>query len=291
VAAGVLCGLLLGLAGVFLMSSLDGRLRHESDVRTYLGLPVLATLPRLTRGFGVPGVDGVPSSPGVEQPYRLLRLRLLPGDLGGRRKGRAVVITSPSGDEGKSTTALRLGASIAGEGHRVIVMEVDLRRPRMWTLAGRPPRKGLIGALEGRFDMRECLVRLQTLGAPRTLQFLLPEDPSDWGTEDPERLLASSGAKALARARELADVVIVDAPPLTSAPDALSFAVHADETLVVARMRQTQTEELHDLLELLASHNRAPAGIALVEGSRRFVQPARGLRTDRANAIPTPAHW
>jgi capsular polysaccharide biosynthesis protein len=131
-AVAIFCGLLLGVAGVFLWSSLDDHVRNEADVQTFQELPVLATLPRQSRGFGLPGADGAVSPAGAEQAYRMLRLRLLPGDVRGRAKGRAVVITSPAGREGKSTTALNLAASLAAEGSRVIVMEVDLHRPRMW---------------------------------------------------------------------------------------------------------------------------------------------------------------
>ena len=270
VAAATFCGLLLGVAGAFLLSSVDGRLRNAADVRSSHGLPVLATLPRQSRGFGLPGADGAGLPAGAEQAYRMLRLRLLPGELRGLRKGRALVITSPDRGEGKSTTALNLAGSIAAEGSRVIVMEVDLRRPRMWELVGEPPRNGLMAAVTGNLDVGECLVRLQAPSAPRRVRFLIPEDGSRWGTDDPERLLAASAANLLARARELADVVLVDAPPLAADPDALPFALHADATLVVARARRTSQDDLSDLLELLASHGRMPTGIALILGSRGF---------------------
>ena len=286
IAVATFCGLLLGVAGVFLWSSLDSRLRNEADVRTFQDLPVLATLPRQSRGFGLPGGDGAGSPTGAEQAYRMLRLRLLPGDLRGRGKGRALVITSPAGREGKSTTVLNLAASIAAEGSRVIVMEVDLHRPRMWELVGEPPRHGLMAALTGTLDVRECLVRLQAPGAPRAVRFLLPEAPSSWGTDDPERLITASAATVLARARELANVVLIDAPPLTSAPDALPFALHADATLVVARMRQTHQADLNDLIELLASHNRRPAGVALIDASRLFSRGGNDSRPAIADRPP-----
>jgi len=278
IAAATLCGLLLGVAGVFLWSSLDGRLRTESDARNFRGLPVLATLPRQSRSFALPGTNGDGWAAETAQTYRMLRLRLFPGDLRGRRKGRALVVTSPAEGEGKSTTVLNLAASIASEGARVIVMEVDLRRPRMWELVGQPPRKGLMATLTGSLDMRECLVRLQAPGAPRGVRFLIPEDSSLWGVDDPDRLLAASGPTVLARARELADVVLVDAPPLAGAPDALPFVLHADATLVVARMRQTHQADLNDLLDFLTSHNRVPAGIALINGSRSAYRSRRRSR-------------
>lgn len=289
IAVATFCGLLLGVGGVFLLSSLDGRLRNEADVRTFRGLPVLATLPRQSRGFALPGADGTGLPAGAEQAYRMLRLRLLPGDLRGRGKGRVLAITSPAGSEGKSTTALNLAASLAAEGARVIVIEVDLRRSRMWELVGVPPPHGLMAALTGNLDLRDCLVRLHAPGAPRAVRFLIPEDPSLWPADDPERLLGASAASVLARARELANVVIVDAPPLASAPEALPFALHADATLVVARMRQTKQADLNDLVELLASHNRLPSGIALIDGSRRFSRGDHGSRPVAADRAPSSA--
>jgi polysaccharide biosynthesis transport protein len=271
VAAGLISGILLGAAGAFAMSGLDSRFRSETQVRSMHDLPILARLPRQSGGVRRVLKNGDGDADERPEAYRALGARLLArATADGTECGRAILVTGPAGSEGTSTTALNLAKSLAVAGHRVILIEADLRRPAMWRIVGQPPRRGLLAALNGS-ELERCLVGLRSPGIPRSLRFLLPEDPQLWNGDATDRMLGHSASSLLARARELAEVVVIDAPPLAITPGALALAQHADAILVVARLGHTRPDEVDELGDILAGRGLSAAGIALV-GAWRGVE-------------------
>jgi succinoglycan biosynthesis transport protein ExoP len=261
IAAGIIAGLILGIGGAFALRVLDPRLRREDQLRSLYGLPVLARIPRDSKGHGDGALAPEMLSPATIEAYRTLRATLAAS----RRQGatsQAVLVTSASPGEGKSTTAINLASSLALAGNRVILIEADLRRPAVGNALGVRPEHGTGDVLLESVDIEDALVSTSAYG--NYLQLLLANYQGGATGWVADRLFLPAAQSLVENAKRLADYVIVDSPPLSEVIDALPLAQQVDEVLVVVRLNKTQLTKLSQLTELLARHAIRPVGFAVV---------------------------
>jgi Mrp family chromosome partitioning ATPase len=169
------------------------------------------------------------------------------------------MITGASPSEGKSTTALNLAASMALAGKRVILIEADLRRPKIGSALGVRATRGIASVLIDGAPLSEALQTTDAYGD--NLRLLLVDRAGEW-MADQFSLPAARGL--VEEAKEMADCVIIDSPPLTEVVDALPLVQMTDDLVIVVRLGRTQTTRLRRLGELLAQYKIKPAGFALV---------------------------
>jgi polysaccharide biosynthesis transport protein len=258
--ASLIVGLLLGVVGAFALELLDPRLRREEQVRRLLRLPVLARVPRES------GRDKTPLrpnrlSPGAIEAYRTLRATMSVSR-GGVSGPRSLLVTGASASEGKTTTAINLAASLALAGHRVILIEADLRRPSIGRALGMEPKHDLMDVILDEAPLEEALEEVEGYGP--NFSVLLARDPGEGGAPFADGLFLPTARTLLERAKEHADFVLVDSPPLTEVIDGLALAEHADELLLVIRLGRSLQKRVIQLGELLAQHGIEPVGIAVV---------------------------
>ena len=275
IAAGVIAGLTLGLAGAFALFAVDPRLRREEQLRESYRIPVLARIPREPKsaqtvkgdrrlGIGPRRKARRPLSPGHLSPatmeaFRTLRAMLDAKQEGSAARSRSVLVTGASPSEGKSTTAMNLAASFALTGRKTILIEADFRRPTIGQALELRNTVGVARVLLGNAQLETALVPVKPFGAQ--LRVLLA-DPS--GEALPELLSLPAASTLLDRAKELADVVVIDSPPLTEVVDALSLARQANDVVLVVRLETTRLPQLDRLGELLLQNDVQPAGFVLV---------------------------
>jgi capsular exopolysaccharide synthesis family protein len=272
--AGLMVGLVLGLGGAFGAQILDPRLRREEQLRRLYRLPVLARIPEQKALEGEVIAPYQLSPAGVEA-YRTLRATLAasrPGErLSARHReqvvlpntGRSVLITGASPAEGKTTTAVNLAASLAMAAKRVILIEADLRRPKVGRALGVSPTRGIASVLIDNVPLSEALVTSEAYG--KNLQLLLVDRGGEWIADQ----FSLPAAQTLVdEAKEMADWVIIDSPPLTAVIDALPLVQMADDVLLVVRLGKTDLNKLTRLGELLAHQGIKPVGFALIGVSR-----------------------
>lgn len=275
IAAGLVAGLTLGLAGAFALFAVDPRLRREEQLRERYRIPVLARIPRETkapqsvkgpRRFGIGPHRKVrqPLNPGNLSPptmeaFRTLRAMIDAKHEGTRTPSRSVLVTGPSPSEGKSTTALNLAASFALAGRKTILIEADFRRPTIGQALDLRASVGVARVLLGNASVESALVSVKPFGDQ--LRVLLA-DPS--GEALPELLSLPAAGSLLDRAEELADVVVIDSPPLTEVVDALPLARQADDVALVVRLDATRLPQLDRLGDLLYQNDITPVGFVLV---------------------------
>jgi capsular exopolysaccharide synthesis family protein len=257
IAGGILAGLVLGLGAAFAYQALDPRLRREEQLRRLYRLPILGRIPREAGHPHSPLSPGRLSGVGIEA-YRTLRGTMAASreDSGG---GHTVLVTGSSPSEGKTTTAVNLAASLAVAGKRVILIEADLRRPAIGATLGVQGSSGVVGVLIENIALEDALV--QAPGGTSELQLLLADYEGGWITE----LFALPSAREMIdRAKQIADYVIIDSPPLTEVIDALPLARMVDDVLIVVRLGKTRLGSVRQLGELLAENGIKPAGFAVV---------------------------
>jgi capsular exopolysaccharide synthesis family protein len=261
IGAGLIAGLVLGIAGAFAAQILDPRLRREEQLRRSYRLPILARIPRESTGRSdVPLGPRKVSAPTAEA-YRTLRTTL---DQGPDGASRAVLVTGTAPSEGKTTTALNLASSMALAGNRVILIEADLRRPSLGAaLEVGQTRGGVVSVLIENSSIEDALTPSPTYG--QNMQLLLADYSGGWIAE----LFSIPAARNLVDdAKRLADFVVIDSPPLTEVVDALPLARRCDDVVLVTRLGRTRLDRLSHLGELLAESNITPAGFVVV-GTKR----------------------
>jgi non-specific protein-tyrosine kinase len=181
------------------------------------------------------------------EAYRTLRTNLQFSSLD--RDVRCVLVTSAVAGEGKTTVVANLGVALAESGQRVLLIDVDLRQPGLHDLFGLARSPGLSEALIA--DQGE-VPRVAT-AVPDL--FLLPagEPPPN-----PAEFVASARlARLLERAREQADYVLVDSPPVTAVSDAAILATLVDGVVLVVSAGRTKRElaqRARDQLEHVGAH-------------------------------------
>jgi len=262
VIAGVLAGLILGIGSAFALQVLDPRLRREEQLRALYGLPILGRIPRESSRRSQRALAPERLSPSTLESYRTLRATLAASRRGMTTGAPAVLVTSPSPSEGKSTTAINLASSLALAGNSVILIEADLRRPSIGEALEVTSDHGTGSVLLGMASFREALVETKAYG--RYLRLLLADKSGAASGFMADQLFLPAAENLVAEAKQLADYVIVDSPPLSEVIDALPLAQQVDEVLVVVRLGRTQLTKLQNLGELLARHDIEPVGFAVV---------------------------
>ena len=251
-------GLLLGVAVALLADFIDRRLKTAEDFERAFGQPVLVSVPRGAVPAG--GDDGLVGA--HAEPYRMLRegLRFLEvsGDL------RCVLVTSPDAGEGKTTVAVNLARALIAGGDDVILIEADLRRPTAARQLGIDRMgAGLSSGLVGPRRLDDLLVNVTANGKLR----VLPTGPAP---PNPADLLRSPRmAEVLAEARDSADIVLVDAPPLLPVSDTrvLLDLPGIDGVLVVGRANTTRRDRARATARVLEQSDKRVLGL-VVTGTR-----------------------
>jgi capsular exopolysaccharide synthesis family protein len=238
----------------------DPRLRREEQLRGLTRLPILARVPRETGGHHAP-LNPDELSPGAIEAYRTLRATLS-ASRGPHAGPRSLLVTGASASEGKTTTAINLATSLAYAGHRVILIEADLRRPAIGRALELEPELDLLDVLLEDATIEEALVETDRHGS--NLQLLLASGARQNRGIVVDGLFLPTAKTLIEDAKRLCDFVIVDSPPLTEVIDGLALAERADEVLVVCRLGRSLIARIVQLGELLARHGIQPVGFALV---------------------------
>jgi capsular exopolysaccharide synthesis family protein len=223
-ALGGIMGLKFGVGLAFILEYMDTTVKSLDDVEKHLGVPVLAVVPKdvgvlhQTSGF----------NPDAEA-YRILRTNIEFN----RREPNANCLTVVSGGagEGKSTTLANLADVCAQGGYNVLLIDGDLRRPRMHTLFGVSNATGLTNFLTSQVTMEDVVIRTQVENLYFLPSGMLPADSA--GILNSQRM-----SELISEAKSRFDLVLIDSPPILGVSDASVLVNEADMTMIVVQHRK-----------------------------------------------------
>jgi capsular exopolysaccharide synthesis family protein len=246
---GVAAGLLLGIVIAFVREALDRSVRDSADVDELAGLTILGTVPHDLPREPLP----VASSPhgARAEAYRQVRTTLISAR---RPRLRTMAVTSASVGEGKTSVATNLAVSLSRAGHRVAVVDADLRRPCVATFFGLKAEHGLTDVLAGTCSLRQALTladdgRLVVLssGAP-------PANPS-------EALAGMAMKHVLRQLADEYDYVLVDTPPVLPVSDPLVLAPLVDGVILIIQPGRTTRDRVKRAIKALDQVNATILGV------------------------------
>jgi capsular exopolysaccharide synthesis family protein len=240
---GVILGLIAGLLLAFLREVIDNTVRTAEDLLINASLPTLALIP-LTRKPAAANVNMSPSRESAHYIEAIKQLRTSIQFANAVEGIRVLAITSPSPGEGKSQTAVSLAIAFAEAGSNTILVDADLRRPRIAAYLGLEGAAGLTNVLANQVELE---LVLQPWG-DHSLRVLpsgsIPPNPSELlGSQRMRELIVTLGADC--------DLVIIDCPPVLPVADAAVLASYADGVALVVKFGSTTRAQLHRTSHIL----------------------------------------
>ncbi|WIB27015.1 polysaccharide biosynthesis tyrosine autokinase [Curtobacterium sp. MCSS17_015] len=261
VALGLLVGLALGVGIAVLRETLDNRVRTEQDVEKISDKPVVGGIAFDSKASERPLIVQVdPRSPRAES-FRTLRTNLQFLDLG--TGSRTFVMTSSVQSEGKSTTVANLAIALDSAGFRVILIDADLRRPRVAEYMDVDTNAGLTDVLIGRAELEDVA---QPWGRGNLVVLPAGQIPPN-----PSELLGSRAMQDLIERLEGEfDYVLFDAPPLLPVTDAAILSKKASGAIVAVASGKTHKGQFAAAVSALENVGAPIAGYVIT------MMPVRG---------------
>lgn len=272
-ALGLVLGLFLGAGGAFAAEAVNTSIRRPRELSNLLQVPQLAVIPKIATAPG--GLERltaiasprsrrlngrrsalVPAGAGLAaaSAYRTLRANLMFSARAGTL--RTLVITSACPSEGKTTTAANLAGVFALQGLRVLLIDTDLRNPRLHKVFSVEQVPGLSDVLTGACSL-EDVVRA-------TPQPELRMIPAGTRSEHATELLSFPHFREMLwEVRDGYDLVILDTPPVLAAPDSAILAAEADGVLMVVRAGQTERGAAEEAMQQLSFAGARVVGAVL----------------------------
>ncbi|MBF4575741.1 polysaccharide biosynthesis tyrosine autokinase [Frondihabitans sp. VKM Ac-2883] len=268
---GCLAGLLAGFAAVIFRNTFDTRIRGEHDLPRGISTPLIGTIgfdPTASKRPLIVHLD--PRSPRAES-FRSLRTNLQ--FLDAERPARIFALTSAMPSEGKTTTVANLAISLAESGARVVVIDADLRRPRLAEVMGLEGAVGLTDVLIGRAEIDDVS---QPWGT-RSLMVI----PAGQIPPNPSELLGSRAMQALLETLGgLYDYVLLDTPPLLPVTDAAVLSKLTDGVVLVAAAGRSRRPQFDKALCGLDAIDARVLGVVLtmlpLRGPNKYGQNVYG---------------
>jgi succinoglycan biosynthesis transport protein ExoP len=244
VAIAAFLSLMLGIGLVFLLDHMDRTIKSAEGIEALVGSPLLGIIPVVA---DVPTGDTAvamrerdlylfkhPTSQAAEC-CRSIRTNILFSST--EREVKTITVTSARPREGKSTTTIYLGTTMAQSGQRVLLVDTDLRRPRLHKSLGVSKERGLTTLLLGESNYDDVV---KTTDVPNL--FVLPCGPLP---PNPAELLLTKRFKVVLD--ELAtrfDRILLDSPPILAVTDAVLLSRVTDGIILVAQAGKTHTEDV-----------------------------------------------
>jgi polysaccharide biosynthesis transport protein len=250
----LLTGTLLAAGLAFFFEYMDSRIKTPDEIRTHLGLAHLGMLPAMDQKDGKYPLlsGGVPAN--FSEAFRALRTNVLFSSA--EEGARALVITSTGPGEGKSMVASNLAISLAQAGQRVLLIDADMRKPKVNEIFGFKQEPGLSNVLVGSSKASEAVRKtavsgLWVMGAGR-----IPPNPAE--------LIGSQRCREFVTSlKQHFDWVILDTPPVMAVTDAVIAANYVSGVVFVVGAEMTSRHAARTAIDQLTNGRARFVGVVL----------------------------
>ena len=312
-ALGSLMGLVLGVGLAFFQEYLDNSLKSPEDVSRYLNLATLGMIPNYrgldsehSYGYGYMSklkktreklATAVPEKHHLElishatpsslmaEAYRSVRTSLMLSSPD--HAPRVVLVTSAVSSEGKTVTAANMAISLTQTGHKVVLVDADMRKPRVHSIFALGNVPGLSSVLTGSAELKDIIHKSSIPNL-----FVLPCGITP---PNPGELILSDRFKQLVQVlRQYFDYVVIDSPPLINVSDAQILVLISDAVLLVVKSSSTSRHLVKRAADLLMQSRIRNVGVILNEldvqnKSSTYYSPYSGRYYHASNYATTQA--
>ncbi|NWG04650.1 MAG: polysaccharide biosynthesis tyrosine autokinase [Syntrophaceae bacterium] len=257
-------GLFLGVGIAFFFEYLDNTVKTSEDVEQLVHLPSFGLVPeisserrkRLERGASYPVeliTHGHPKSM-LSEAYRNIRTSILLSF--SERPPKKILLTSPNPAEGKTTTVINTAIALAQTGAQVIVIDTDMRKPRVHKILGDENEVGLSNFLSGNAELEAILKKTEIPNLCYIPSGPIPPNPSE--------LIGSNLFKNMMKYLEGAfDHIVLDSPPVLGFADSVILSTFVDGIILVVVGGKTPRETLERAKEVLQQVNAKILGVVI----------------------------
>ncbi len=282
IAAGLIGGGLLGLAGAFLLDLIDRSVKTVREGQDLYGYPLVGVIPAWKRLSGRSAQDlelpsvlvREPQSMPIVEAYQALQANLKLSYFD--KPLKTITVTSSVAGEGKSEVVANLALTLAQLGNRVLVVDADMRNPvqhHVWQIAN---LQGLSNAVAGQLPLKAAIVRLEP-----NLHIL----PVGAIPPNPLAILESRQMAALLRECEtIYDYIIVDTPAVSGLADTLTIGRNTDGVLIVMQVGLTDVNSINATKALLSQSQQSVLGL-VANGIKVSSKPDHYLYYNQEYAI------
>lgn len=245
-------GLMLGVGLAFFWEYMDNTIKTPDELEKYLGVSSLGLIPNIStdKDTGDSSDHELPEMVTINAPksqvseaYRSLRTRILFSSAG--KAPKVILCTSATAQEGKTLSSANLAATMAQSGSRVLLIDCDLRRPRLHKIFKISRDRGISNVLVGDCPIDDVII-------PTSLENLsmvpcgpIPPNPSELlGSLVMQRTLEELGTRF--------DRIILDTPPITAVTDAVLLGRFVDGVVLVVRAHKAAREMVSNALKHMA---------------------------------------
>lgn len=255
----IVVGLALGTGLAFFLEYLDNTIKLPDEIKEYLKIPYLGPVPAFASDEKNDGVSAdliashSPKSTASES-FRGIRTGILFSSADAAPQ--AILVSSAGPEEGKTACAANLAVTMAQAGSRVLLIDCDLRRPRLHKLFDIGRDTGISSILVGSSELNDVVVNTKIANLDIIPCGPIPPNPSEiLGSKKMEHLIEALRKKYTR--------IVIDSPPLTAVTDSLLLSKIVDGTILVVRAGQTPRQVVQNGLSQLHTVNAHILGAVL----------------------------
>ena len=243
----IIVGLALGTGLAFFLEYLDNTIKLPEEIKEYLNIPYLGPVPAFASDESHDGVSSdliVQCSPKsmASESFRGIRTGILFSSAD--NAPQAILVSSAGPSEGKTVCAANLAITMAQAGSSVILIDCDMRRPRLHKLFDTSRDTGISSVLVGSSELNDVVVKTGIANLDMIPSGPIPPNPSE--------ILGSKKMEHLVEAlRKKYTRIIIDSPPLTAVTDSALLSKTADGTILVIRAGETPRQVVQNGLSQL----------------------------------------
>ncbi len=260
---GLILGMGIGFGFAFIRDFIDNTVKTPEDIQKK-NIPVLGWIPK---------IEGVENNKEFEfiiakksdsiysEAFRSLRTKIQFAKID-KHRINTIHVTSSTPSEGKTTVSVNIAGSFAQTNRKTVIVDCDLRKPRMHKVFGGQRYPGFTDYFLGNIDFEAIVNKSELPNLDYIAAGTIPPNPSE--------ILGSDQMIAfIEKLKDIYDLVVIDSPPIIAVTDSEILSRIADATILVAAAGETDSELLGKASELLQHENKSFIGVVLNKFSYR----------------------